>query len=173
MAFGALSALRVDHPTGCTGEFRLDFRFRRRLHHRRECKWGIPDEDDTLKKYFFEGATNSALRAMTATYAKKGIEDEDSLKKMISEMLAPMTANEGKELGFETGEIWSVAVYIFSEETSLLEPIWTYKSRNHPSRGQSRSWPEGAGHVGLAFQRKCAIATANARHGEAAVIFGA
>lgn len=91
------------------------------------------------------------LGAMVREQVKKRPLRQCSLKEAVDEICSLLTANRDNLFDFDSRELWSFAVYIYSENDGMLHPVWRKKHEKHPSKSMGRVWSPGQGHVGIAW----------------------
>ncbi|GJE26853.1 hypothetical protein [Methylobacterium organophilum] len=91
------------------------------------------------------------LGAMVREQVKRKLQQQGGLKEAVDEICSLMAANRDNLFEFESRELWSFAVYIYSEKDGLLYPVWRERHEKHPSKSMGRVWSPGQGHVGIAW----------------------
>ena len=151
------------------------------LYHRTEVLEGeaerlkkdLDELEDAIRLASVRTTYTLTTRRMLVEYAKSGIYSSGDIGQCFDELLAPLY-QEGEFLfGFGGDEKWNFAVYLYSQDSDLLVPVWRQKARNHPSQGGGRTWGRGEGHVGKAFVDRRPIITSDAQHPEAATLSAA
>ena len=130
------------------------------------------EADDALRQHEKQGEVIEALLSAQSIYyawlfmeryhVYEPVRNIGELTELIEEMFAPVLDDTERLFGFRPAERWSFTVFLFTEKTETLIPIWREQSRNHPSSGASRGWRVGVGHAGVTFAKGSSIITSDA-----------
>lgn len=115
---------------------------------------------------------NSQLREILETAVTDGVSTEVALKDYLESVLGLLVARKSMLFSMED-ESWNFAVYKFEHTVGKLKCCACIRSVELPENYSHRTWADGEGHVGLAYNRGTELVFTDATREELRPVIGA
>lgn len=129
---------------------------------KKENKYLRTENQDLRKRIEYLVLLENTIQAFREIELQHLHKNDDDLVSFIKIAFSLIINISDRLFEFKPNELWNFAVYIYKHETQTLQSVWREKHRNHPSKGEPRTWKPGQGHVGKAFSDGTAKITGDA-----------